>query len=142
LALDEVNSLIREAGSSALEIVVQQNILLDAIEHYQESHTGKSRSDCLKRRDVLTTMDAFGALPHQLAAQIESWTSGKAPLVSALGFEENVLIELAVYINAIYDFTIREELSTIGFDQDLVLRSIEQIKIANRAVARCYGEPV
>lgn len=140
MALDEVNTLIREAGDAALEIVLQQNILLDAVDAFEERNTGNSRSNQFKRRDVLTTVDALAVLPSRIATQLEAWTSGDPPLVSAKGFEENVLIELAVYLNALYDFTVREHLATPGFKQDLVLHAVERLKNANRAVGKCYGE--
>lgn len=132
----EVQELLKRVTESVISLNTQQNVLLDAVEKYQTLSTGKSKSDCLKRKDLLASVDALGKLPYDVAHRLEHWMAGEQPMVSAEGFEREVLVEFAINLQAIYTFMRRENIELIGFDPALVKASLGTIQLANRVTAQ------
>ncbi len=140
MSLSNINSLIDKASAAALKIITMQNILLDAIDAYQENTQGTSPSARLKRKDMLVSVDELAQLTYQVANQLETWKKCSTPILSSQGFEMNVLNEMALHFTVLNAFLTREKIKTPGYDHNAVLVSIVHLKATNLEVGKCYGD--
>lgn len=125
-------SLLNKASESALELNKQINFLMDALDFYVE-RTEFNISDAAYK-DVSCSITELGILPKMLALELTAWKAGIEPTLSWLGFEINVLNELAIHFSAIASFLLQKQIDVEPYNHAAVIESLRLIVQTNRVL--------
>lgn len=125
-------SLLAKADAAFLQLVVQIDYLLDASQFYIDRYPPVDRSSGLKLEQLNVAIVDLGALPKQLAIEIERWKKGQERVLSPLGVETQVLNELYATIEAAMLFFIREDIDLSRFTLSLVKQYHAELLRCNR----------
>lgn len=125
-------SLLNKASESALELNRQINFLMDAFDFYID-RTESDISD-ITYKDVSCSITELGILPKMLALELTAWKAGIEPTLSWLGFEVNVLNELAIHFSAIANFLLLKKVDADPYNHAAVIESLRLIVQTNRVL--------
>jgi len=128
------NSLIHKAAAGLLVIGYQLKELLDAYDFFAERYPPESLSDEMVLRDLEISIIALGYLPHQVAATVTAWQKNEEQELSVMGFEVNVLNELAVHLHTISSFMTTRDVK-IDYKPLLINEAFTALRVANRLIA-------
>lgn len=123
-------SLLTKASESALELNKQINFLMDALDWYVEREEFDISDIAYK--DVSCSITELAILPKMLALELTAWKAGIEPTLSCLGFEINVLNELAIHFSAIASFLLLKKVDVQPYNHVAVIESLRLIVRANR----------
>lgn len=129
------NTLIKMAAEAAIELDKQLTILLDAYDFYVQRYHADTPSATLEFNDLQDTISQIAVLPQFITLRLEQWHKCQETTQSCIGFEMNVLNEMALHIYALASFMIKKGIDLEGFDSELISEALSTFRRVNKTLS-------
>jgi len=97
------------AIDSALEINQFLNHVIDSYESHISTWKTPKVFEQIERKEVSQSIHELSVLTHAIAHRLTEWRESTEPLVSARGFEINILNEFQVHMSTVLTFLERHK---------------------------------